>query len=227
MLRPARWAPVLTFVLTFAPALSLFPLATQASAAEASEVEVGEVAASAAEAGEDDDPVDTGARIYVGASGVASFLIRAEDAVGDPLSRIRTDMSFGVAATYGVRLLAWPISTELDFEYVIGHDFEQTTPLGVDSDELASYTLTGLVAYRPLSGSFDPFVSLGAGWMRASLSGSGASGDGIALRFGVGTDYWFTDHIGLRVEGRYLLPVSGSIERLDTAGARAGVFYRF
>ena len=47
------------------------------------------------------------------------------------------------------------------------------------------------------------------------------------FRFGLGSDFWVTDHWGIRLEGRYLLPATRGLEDLDTAAALAGIFYRF
>ncbi len=168
------------------------------------------------------------ARVYIGVLGVASWPVRVADEFDNSLVETETSSSpaYGAALTYGVRI-EQPFAFEIDFEWTSGYEIDQTTAVGKVSDKIITYTLTSNMAYHPLDQWFDPFVSVGAGWMRAELDDFGATGDGLALRFAAGSDFWMTDNLGLRIEGRYTLPVSKGIEDLDLVGPRVGLFYRF
>ena len=87
-------------------------------------------------------------------------------------------------------------------------------------------TARGAATAAVLSGGRVHF-SVGAGWMRAEMDLFGATADGMAFRFGLGSDFWVSDHFGFRVEGRYLLPVSKSIRDLSSISPRVGMFFRF
>lgn len=186
-------------------------------------------ASAAAEERAEEIQFDTGdyGRVYVGASAVASWLTRAEDEFTNSIVDTELGNSYGLAFTYGVRLQKY-LSVEVDFEWLEGHEIEQTTALGVLHDNLVYYSLNMVFAYRPINHRiFDPFISLGGGWTRVKLDKFDITGDGFAFRFGIGSDFWLTNHIGVRVEGRYLLPVTSEIEDLDSVGPRIGIFYRF
>jgi len=171
---------------------------------------------------------DSGVRIYVGLSGAAGWMPEVEDEFSNSTvdSNVDSDPGLGGAATYGARFAA-PFSVEIDFEFIQGIEIKQTSALGSGKDDIFTYSLTSNVAYHPLDMWFDPYVSLGAGWMHVELDDDGSSGDGLALRAGVGVDFWIADHFGLRMEGRYLFPVTDEVRDFDLFGPRVGLFYRF
>jgi opacity protein-like surface antigen len=170
---------------------------------------------------------DDYSRVYLGAAAVASWTTQAEDEFSNSVVDTELGNSYGLAITYGVRLQNY-LSVEIDFEWLEGHEIEQTTALGVLHDNLQYYSLGMVFGFRPLNHAiFDPFLSVGGGWTRVNLDNFDVHGDGFAFKFAVGSDFWVTDHIGIRVEGRYLLPVTDEIEDLDSVGPRIGVFYRF
>jgi opacity protein-like surface antigen len=151
-----------------------------------------------------------------------------EDEFTNSVVETKTDSSpaYGAALTYGVRF--WEhFAVELDYEWISGYDIEQTNVLGTIEDKIITHTLTSNISYYPLDGSIDPYVSVGAGWMGAVLDDFGATGNGLALRFRVGADFWMTDNLGLRIEGQYTLPVTKEVKDLDLVGPRVGLFYRF
>jgi opacity protein-like surface antigen len=172
--------------------------------------------------------VDEGTRIYIGALGVASWMPRFEDEFSN--STVDTDLdsgpSYGGALVYGMRLTK-PFAIELDLEWVPGVGFDQSAGLGSNSDEIDTWTLASSIAYHPLSGWFDPYIALGAGWMYVDADDLNENSSGLALRGAVGVDFWATDHLGLRLEGRYTLPVTSAIRDFDHLGPRVGFFYRF
>jgi opacity protein-like surface antigen len=166
-------------------------------------------------------------RVYVGASAVASWITRGEDEFTNSVVSTELGNSYGLAFTYGVRLRKY-MSVEVDFEWLEGHETDLKTALGVFNDNLVYYSLGMVFAGRPINHPiFDPFISVGGGWTRVKLDNFDVTGDGFAFRFAIGSDFWVTDHIGVRVEGRYLLPVTSEIEDLDSVGPRIGLFYRF
>ena len=83
------------------------------------------------------------------------------------------------------------------------------------------------IAYHPFEGVIDPFVSVGGGWMYAKLDRFDTSGNGLVVRVGLGANVWLTDHLGIRVEGRYTHPITGDIEHLENVQPRVGILYRF
>jgi opacity protein-like surface antigen len=167
-------------------------------------------------------------RVYMGAQGVGSWQFRVEDEFRNSVVETETDSgpAYGVAWTYGVRFREY-LAVELDYEWIPGYDIEQTTVLGTTDDKIITHTLSSNISYYPLNGSIDPYVSVGAGWMHTELDDFGATGDGLALRFRVGADFWMTDNLGLRIEGQYTLPVTKEDKDLDLVGPRVGLFYRF
>jgi opacity protein-like surface antigen len=167
-------------------------------------------------------------RIYLGGSAVFSYLTTAEDDFKSSASELKLGTAYGAALTYGVRM-PYHMSIELDFEWIEGYETELDTVLGTYVDSLITFALNSVFAYRPREAgvAIDPYVSVGAGWMRAKLDVFGPTADGMAFRFGIGSDFWVSDHFGFRVEGRYLLPVSSSIRDLDSVSPRIGIFYRF
>ena len=168
-------------------------------------------------------------RVYIGASAVASWTTRIEGEFrGGPVVNFTSvDMGYGLGVTYGVRAERW-FSLEMDFEWIEGYDIYQSTVLGPNVDKLEQYSLNLSFGFRPINHRiFDPFLQIGGGWTRVSMKNAHANGDGFAFRFGLGSDFWVTDHIGIRLEGRYLLPATRGLEDLDSVAARAGVFYRF
>jgi opacity protein-like surface antigen len=168
------------------------------------------------------------ARIYFGLLGAGVWQYRVEDEFGSSVvtTDAQSSIAFGGAALYGVQFNDhWAI--EVEFEWIPGFDVEQSSIFGTFSDKIETSNLSSNIAYRPFNGRFAPFVSVGPGWMRAKLDGFGATGDGLAFRVGAGVDIWVTENIGLRLEGRYTLPVSSAIKDLDLVGPRAGLFYRF
>jgi opacity protein-like surface antigen len=105
--------------------------------------------------------------------------------------------------------------------------FDQSTALGSSSDEVDTWTLASSIAYHPFDDWFDPYIAFGAGWMYVDADDVSESSSGLALRGAVGVDFWATDHLGMRLEGRYTLPVTSEIRDFDHFGPRVGFFYRF
>lgn len=166
-------------------------------------------------------------RVYLGAGGLYAFLVSAEDEFESAIVDTSIDDTFGVSLLYGAQT-DFGVSVEIQFDWFDPYDVDQTTALGSFSDELAMYSLTSNIGYHPMHESFfDPYVTVGGGWMYAGLDDFGASGNGIVVSVGVGVNLWVTDHIGLRLEGQYVHPVTGQIEHLETLQPRAGLLYRF
>lgn len=165
-------------------------------------------------------------RVYIGGAGAFSFLFNAEDEFTNSIVRSKFDDSFGAAFIYGVRTDIG-FSVELEVEWIQGYDIVQTTALGTTTDELTTYTVSSNVGYHPFDGVVDPYISLGAGWMHATLDDFGVSGDGLVVRVGLGANFWVTDHIGVRLEGQYTHPLTSQIEHFENIQPRVGLFYRF
>jgi opacity protein-like surface antigen len=190
------------------------------------------LAASPAWAGErrsgPDEKASAITEIYVGLLGTGVWQYNVEDEF--QTSAVHTNAqsghTYGGAVLYGVQYLKyWAI--EVEFEWIPGFKFEQTSIFGTYSDKITTSNLSSNVAYRPLDGRFEPFISLGPSWMRVKLDSYGATSNGLALRLGVGADLWLTESLGVRLEGRYTLPVSNRLKNFDLVGPRVGLFYRF
>jgi opacity protein-like surface antigen len=79
-----------------------------------------------------------------------------------------------------------------------------------------------------LTGRFQPFVLVGAGYYHAKYKADGISlsGGDAALRAGGGFDAYVTEHVVVTFEAEYVLPF-GEVSDLDYTSVGAGLEYRF
>jgi len=103
---------------------------------------------------------------------------------------------FPVASWAQIELLASRQSTELEFDSgLFGNDF------GVADFDVSYYHVGGLFSWG--SGQIFPFVVASAGMTELDPQISGASSETrFSMSFGGGVKIFFTDHVGLRLEGR-------------------------
>ena len=81
-------------------------------------------------------------------------------------------------------------------------------------------TLTGNVIIGIPLGPVRPYVVGGLGWMRTKLTdpdggGEGVTSDGLGVDFGGGLMGFFTDHVGVRVDLRYIRAVTAGDNFFD------------
>ncbi len=173
------------------------------------------------------EPVDQGSsRVYVGAFGVSSWLTGAGSAFSNDVVQAEFGRSFGAAFSYGA-LMTHNFAVDMDFEWIRGHELDQTSALGDYNDRLATYSLMANLSWHPVDWRVDPYVGVGMGWMRGTLDANGTTGDGFAVRFAAGINVWILDNVGIQAEGRYLLPAGGDIANLESIAPRVGLLTRF
>lgn len=96
--------------------------------------------------------------------------------------------------------------------------------------EARMLSLNGRVS--PLSGRFQPYGLLGAGWfnVQADQVSAYSHRSSFGMRFGLGVMAYVTERIGLAVEAAYILPLTGSLggsDSFDIIPITASVFFRF
>jgi len=120
---------------------------------------------------------------------------------------------FAFAGTFGWRLFPYLAATlDLDFGTI-------SPPKGAD-DSAFFWDLglmVGAKAMLPI-GPWDAWIGLGVGWGRTSLSngldgGADVSviGDGLALGFSLGAEYWLSDLIAVGMSSRFVQPFLSNI----------------
>lgn len=72
-----------------------------------------------------------------------------------------------------------------------------------------------------------PYVLIGAGLIQAPVPGKQERRESLAFRMGGGIDVYFTDHIGVLIEGVYVQPTWNDMQRVPYGVVSMGVFYRF
>jgi len=100
-----------------------------------------------------------------------------------------------------------------------------------DGFDLEAYALTLNGKFYPITGRFQPYALLGAGWSHSQADTVPFSyhSNSFALRFGLGLAFYCTQRLGVSLEAGYLLPVthnSGSYD-FDVVPLTGSFFYHF
>ena len=120
------------------------------------------------------------------------------------------------------------MSLEVHSEWIEGYDLQQ---FGGDHSEIRTWTNTLNGKFFLGHGRLQPYALAGAGlqraWVRNPAPG-GVNFDDVAFvgRVGGGLDFALTDHLGLNLEGSYLVP-TGDLDDYDTVSVGLGLTYRF
>ena len=118
-------------------------------------------------------------------------------------------------ATYGASL-AGMAGGVFGFEL----DAAQTANAKTDTVFEANSTITtvngNMIVGVPL-GAVRPYVVGGLGWLRASVTGAGQSvtSDGLGIAVGGGLMGFFSDHVGARIDLRYIRAVTAGDSLFD------------
>ena len=135
------------------------------------------------------------------------------------------DTGIGVSGRVGMRFSPY-FSAEGQVEY--SGAFDETHTSGID---IASTLLAVNARFFPLTGQIQPYLLAGMGWAFMDADGLGGGIDdsesGFMPRFGGGLDWYFSQNIGLELEGVYNVAVSDDIDDLSYFTLGWGVFYRF
>lgn len=104
-------------------------------------------------------------------------------------------------------------------------DFAQTAEAKTDtvfSLNSRSTTVMGNIIVGIPLGAVRPYASGGLGWLRNKVNGEGAGGqieaftsDGVGINFGGGIMGFFTDHVGARVDIRYIRALTAGESLFD------------
>jgi len=168
---------------------------------------------------------------YLGAGGTVAITTDAKNQYKSQLgSSADVGPSMGLVLRAG-RRGKW-IAGELRYEWLEGFDFSVPGP---DAD-VRGWALTldtkfyplGLVEKRfsPMARRFQPFVSIGGGYV--TFDGPNGTDDGdFGVRVGGGIDVDLTKTIAITVDATYVVPVSTEINHMDYVSIAWGLLFRF
>jgi len=169
--------------------------------------------------------------LYLGLGGTVAFPISAEDELEDEFgSSADVSESLGLNVRAGIRG-KWAAG-ELHFEWAEGFDVEAGgLDFKLDGWALTLdgklYPLAGVERkLPPLARRFQPFATVGFGWV--NINGPQGLDDGdFAVRIGGGIDVDLTKNIAIIIDATYVLPVSATIDDMDYVSVGWGFLYRF
>lgn len=215
-----RWLAVW---LALATALAV-PLGGWAAEDEESQ---GEEEAAAEDEGEEAEEEDEGAPdwevthrgLYLIGQGGYAFVLQPsdlEDEAADAAQISDVDSHVDDSWAYGGRIgyrLMERVAIEGQFELLHEIAIHQNVPSGNARSDATFLTATGNVKGYLLTQRFQPYLLGGVGYGHSEIDppGSGTSDrdNGLVARFGVGTDFYVTDSLGLMTELAYVLPTGG------------------
>ena len=125
------------------------------------------------------------------------------------------------------------IAAELQWQAFGNFDRNAVDPAtGNDEPSLEARMLSVNGRVSPLSGRFQPYGLMGAGWfnVQADRVSAYSHQSSFGMRFGIGLMTYVTDRVGLAVEAAYILPLTGDLGGGDSFGIipiTASVFFRF
>lgn len=166
--------------------------------------------------------------LYVGGGLTGGFTTRLEGQLTEVpgVNDVEVDPSVGLTARAGVRVTP-RFAVEAQYEWM--EDFE-TSIAGTEVAETTTQTVTGNLKGYLGTGRVQPYLSAGAGFLRAKsddpVTTFQRTDTDFALRFGGGLDVYLTEVIGVSLDTSYVLP-TGDVEDLDYVSVGAGVFFRF
>lgn len=166
--------------------------------------------------------------LYIGGGLVGGFTTRLEGELTEipGVNDVEVDPSFGLVGKVGARITP-RVALEARYEWM--EDFE-TSFAGNEIAETTTSTVTADVKGYLGTGRIQPYLSAGAGFLRAKSDDPTSSfqktDTDFAARFGGGVDFYLTEVVGLSLDTSYVVG-TGDVENLDYVSVGAGVFLRF
>lgn len=176
--------------------------------------------------------------------GLAILVLMPSTALADGVFTPFAGVSFGGdqterVTTYGISL-AMMAGGIFGFELDFAQTAEAKTDTVFSTNSRVTTVMANIVVGVPI-GAARPYVSGGLGWLRNKVNGEGAGGqmavvtsDGVGVDFGGGLMGFFTDHVGARVDIRYIRAVTAgeslfdfSFENFSFVRFTGGVALRF
>lgn len=124
-------------------------------------------------------------------------------------------------------------AVEVEWQAFGNFDRNGVDPItGNDEPSLEARMLSLNGRVSPLTGRFQPYGLLGAGWfnVQADQVSAYSHQSSFGMRFGLGLAAYLTERIGVQVEAAYLLPLTGSLgggDSFDIIPITASLFFRF
>lgn len=141
--------------------------------------------------------------------------------------------SWGFGVRLGYRVID-RLALEGHFEFLNDITTEQHLQTdGSDNHTISRFlTATGNAKAYLLTGRIQPYALAGIGYGYVDVDPQGGNGgtddrsSGFVARFGIGTDFYISEAVGLMAEGGYVLP-TGDISGYDYLVISAGALLRF
>lgn len=117
-------------------------------------------------------------------------------------------------------------AVEAEWEHPVS-DFDDSTKadgFGRLRGDVEVFNVTANGKLYPITGTFQPYALVGAGYGQADLPHD--DNGGFVARFGIGLDILATDNFGIATEVGYVLG-TGSLSDYDQIPISLGVFYNF
>lgn len=207
-------------------------------AAEEEETADSEDEADAEETGDEVDWEVTHRGLYLIANGSYAFMVndnelekKSEDASNTGPANSNTDDSWGYGGRVGWRFFD-RLAVEGQFQMlnsIVVKSHQESNGNNRRSKATFMTAMANAKGYL-LTERVQPYGLVGVGYGYGELRPSGNNrdqrDDGFAAQFGVGTDFYVTDHLGLMTELTYVLP-TGDIEGYDNVALLFGFMLRF
>ena len=191
-----------------------------------------------AEGGEEIDWEVTHRGLYLIGSGSYAFMVnrsdlesKAEDASDTGPANSNTDDSWGYGGRLGWRVFD-RLAIEGQFQMLNSIEIHSHQESNGDNRRSKATFMTAMLNAKGylLTQRIQPYAMAGVGYGYGVLRPSGDATDdrdqGFAAQFGVGSDLYVTDNLGLMTEVAYTLP-TGDIEDYDNVAILFGLMLRF
>ena len=178
-------------------------------------------------------------KYWSGAWVLATLVLMPSTVLADWIFTPFAGVSFGNdqterVTTYGMSL-AGMAGGIFGFELDFAQTAEAMTDTVFSANSRATTVMGNIIVGVPL-GAARPYASGGLGWLRNKVNGDGPSGqvevvtsDSVGINFGGGLMGFFTDHVGGRVDIRYIRAVTAGESLFDFSFVRftVGLALRF
>lgn len=136
-----------------------------------------------------------------------------------------TDNAWGYNIRGGRRINDY-VAVEAEWEHPVSNfdDSNKVDGFGRLNGDVEAWNLTANGKVYPITGRFQPYALVGAGYGQADLPHD--DNGGFIARFGLGLDVLITDNIGVDAEVGYVLG-TGALSDYDQIPISLGVFYNF
>lgn len=136
-----------------------------------------------------------------------------------------TDDAWGYNVRAGRRINNW-VAAEVEWEHPVSDfdDADKVDGFGRLDGDVEAWDITANGKFYPITGRFQPYALVGAGYGQADLPHD--DNGGFVAKFGLGLDVLITDSFGVDAEVDYLLG-TGSMSDYDQIPISVGVFYNF